>query len=261
VELSTEQRTRIRDALSANRDVPRVDRVDFDLTVGTVVPNTVRFAPVPEALIAIHPEWRGYEYFVVRDEVVILSPEHRILATVPVGTSSAGIENRGGFANRGVAFNGSAAEIREVQMALVREGFDVGEVDGVMGPRTTEALIAFQRRHGFQATGHIDEQTFAALRVNAGGNVGGNNPPATTGQGNRSQQPSGNGPGNAREPASGGHEPLANEPANRKQDGQQGANPPATTGQGSGQNRNNPSANPPQAGRAPERAPEKNQQR
>jgi hypothetical protein len=55
--------TRVRDA-----------KVDFDLSVGTAVPHSVRFVPVPNTIVAIEPSWRGYDYFMVGDQIVIVDP-------------------------------------------------------------------------------------------------------------------------------------------------------------------------------------------
>jgi localization factor PodJL len=43
-----------------------------------------------------------------------------------------------------------------VQSLLASRGYDVGPVDGLMGPRTREAVIAFQRDSGVPQTGVID---------------------------------------------------------------------------------------------------------
>jgi hypothetical protein len=86
----------------------------------------VRFVEVPEPLFAIYPQWRGDHYFVAENDIVILDSGHRIVATVPMGTTSAQFGN-----GSGSAMNLSSTEIREVQTELTREGFAV-EVDGVM---------------------------------------------------------------------------------------------------------------------------------
>jgi hypothetical protein len=57
----------------------------------------------------------------------------------------------------------SRDELRQVQMFLKEKGFDVGTVDGVLGPRTRNALLAFQRRQGLEVTGKIDQPTMTAL--------------------------------------------------------------------------------------------------
>ena len=56
--------------------------VNFDIKIGTVVPRTVRVAPLPPTLITIEPEWRGYMYFVYNDEIIVVNP--RTLAIVAV---------------------------------------------------------------------------------------------------------------------------------------------------------------------------------
>jgi hypothetical protein len=39
---------------------------------------------VPTVLINIHPQWRGFFYFVVGDEIIIVDRNHRIVAVVAV---------------------------------------------------------------------------------------------------------------------------------------------------------------------------------
>jgi Protein of unknown function (DUF1236) len=74
VNITSEKRTQIHQAFIKERSAPRVDRVDFDLSVGTAVPRTVRFLPVPTTIVAIEPSWRGYDYFMVADQIVIVDP-------------------------------------------------------------------------------------------------------------------------------------------------------------------------------------------
>jgi hypothetical protein len=74
VNVTPEKRTQIHQVFIKERSAPRVDRVDFDLSVGTGVPRSVRFIPVPKTIIAIQPSWRGYDYFMVGDQIVIVDP-------------------------------------------------------------------------------------------------------------------------------------------------------------------------------------------
>jgi hypothetical protein len=85
VRLTDEQRTRIRNSVIQAAGAPRVGRVDFDVTVGTAIPRgRIHVIPVPETLVRIEPRWRGFEYFVYEDEVVIVNPrDMRIVAVVP----------------------------------------------------------------------------------------------------------------------------------------------------------------------------------
>lgn len=81
-QLTTEQRTEVREKVLAN--APRENNVSFSINVGTVVPRTTHVAVVPETLIRIHPEWRSHKFFVVRDEIIIVDDNFRIIAVLPV---------------------------------------------------------------------------------------------------------------------------------------------------------------------------------
>lgn len=52
---------------------------------------------------------------------------------------------------------------RAVQQALTREGARGIVADGKFGPRSKDALRAYQRRKGLEASGEVDEATFRAL--------------------------------------------------------------------------------------------------
>jgi peptidoglycan hydrolase-like protein with peptidoglycan-binding domain len=112
----------------------------------------VHVVTVPDVLIEIHPEWRGHQYFVARDEIVIVDSGHRIIATLPLGSSSsAQMEgSRGGGTQSATEteINLSSDEIRHMQIVLKEKGFDIGEPDGIFGPKTRQALILFQERNG-----------------------------------------------------------------------------------------------------------------
>jgi hypothetical protein len=86
VKLTDEQRSRIRTTVIGAGGASRVTSVNFDITVGTVVPRgSVEIVPVPDTLVEIEPESRGFLYFVYEDEVVIVSPDDmRIVAVVAV---------------------------------------------------------------------------------------------------------------------------------------------------------------------------------
>src|SRR5437764_239021 len=176
VTLNAQQRTTIRQTVLAGSNVPRVNNVNFALSVGTVVPTSVRFVDVPPALIEINSAWRGHQYFVVRDDIVIVDHSRKIVAVVPVGSGGGASLGGGGAA----ALKLSPDQIREIQIVLNERGFNVGRPDGHLGKRTIEALTTFQRQQGFQATGRIDSQTVSALGLsNKIGAQGG----ATSGQG------------------------------------------------------------------------------
>ena len=85
VDLSPEQRTRIHEVIVKERSAPRVANVNFSLEVGTRVPRTVRLVRLPSTIVEIEPEWRGFEYFLVGDDIVVVDPRRmEIIAVIPV---------------------------------------------------------------------------------------------------------------------------------------------------------------------------------
>jgi len=85
VTFSTEQRTRIRETVLKERNAPRAGKVDFSIREGTVIPRTVRVVEIPDVIVEIHPEWRGFKYFLVNEELVVVDPDTlRIVAVIDV---------------------------------------------------------------------------------------------------------------------------------------------------------------------------------
>ena len=62
---------------------------------------------------------------------------------------------------------GTAAVLR-AQVLLERAHFSPGELDARMGSNTRRAIAGFQRLHGLEDTGELDEPTWAALNADAG---------------------------------------------------------------------------------------------
>ena len=58
----------------------------------------------------------------------------------------------------------SRAERREVQQRLLEKGFDIGEVDGMIGSKTREAIKAFQQQNGLAVDGRAGQRVLNALR-------------------------------------------------------------------------------------------------
>jgi hypothetical protein len=54
--------------------------------------------------------------------------------------------------------------IRKIQQALQDAGFNPGPADGMMGPRTQNALVAFQNQHSL-VTGRITKETLRELNI------------------------------------------------------------------------------------------------
>jgi hypothetical protein len=74
-QVTSEQRTRIRETIIKTGNAPRVTNVNFSLTVGTVVPRTVTVVVLPTTVVKIYPAWRGYKYFLVGDQIIIVEPD------------------------------------------------------------------------------------------------------------------------------------------------------------------------------------------
>jgi hypothetical protein len=72
--LSTEQRTKITSVIR-NQHVSSVNNANFSVSVGTRVPREgVEFHTLPTEVVSIYPEWRGYKFIVVHDEIVVIDP-------------------------------------------------------------------------------------------------------------------------------------------------------------------------------------------
>jgi hypothetical protein len=71
--LSTEQRTKITSVIK-NQHVTSVNNVNFNVSVGTRVPHDIAFHPLPADVVTIYPEWRGYNFILVRDDIVVIDP-------------------------------------------------------------------------------------------------------------------------------------------------------------------------------------------
>jgi hypothetical protein len=71
--LSTEQRTKITTVIKSQNVRPATN-VNFSISVGTRVPRNVGFHPLPAEIVTIYPEWRGYEFFLVNNQIVVVNP-------------------------------------------------------------------------------------------------------------------------------------------------------------------------------------------
>jgi hypothetical protein len=60
--------------------IEEVAHVNFNLSIGTVVPAGVRYHPMPSRIVEIYPEWRGYELILVQGKYIVLRPHtHEIV--------------------------------------------------------------------------------------------------------------------------------------------------------------------------------------
>jgi peptidoglycan hydrolase-like protein with peptidoglycan-binding domain len=217
------------------RNVPRVDHVNFAVHTGAIIPRSVNIVAISTfpVLIETFPQYRDYSFFVVEDEIVFVDRGHKVVDVVPVGPRT---RFSRASSSTAVAVNLSEPEIREVQLVLVQRGFLHGRVTGVWGPETHEALIAFQRKEGFSATGSIDTRTVGALglsgkvKAQESSSTQGSSSTTTAGQG-QSGQPNTSGQAPAQNNATG---QTGTQNPSDKQSSSGQTNPPSTTGQGTG---------------------------
>jgi hypothetical protein len=77
--LSSEQRSKITTIFKHHRVAPA--HLNVSVRVGTRVPESVHFYPLPLEVVDIYPEWRGYDYILVGDEILVIDPRtHEIVA-------------------------------------------------------------------------------------------------------------------------------------------------------------------------------------
>jgi hypothetical protein len=80
--LSTEQHAKIRDTLRVEKS-ERLTSVPFSTKVGEAVPGTVHLYVLPVSIMEYAPQYRGYEYILVGDEILIVDPRTmRIVAVI-----------------------------------------------------------------------------------------------------------------------------------------------------------------------------------
>jgi hypothetical protein len=78
VKLTAEQRTKITAIIQQHKVEPA--RLNVRVSVGTRVPDSVHFYPLPAQVFVVYPEWRGYDYILVDDRILVINPRtHRIV--------------------------------------------------------------------------------------------------------------------------------------------------------------------------------------
>ena len=74
VNLTTEQKTKVRTVIKEKVHAQPLTNVNFSISVGTRVPRDVRFYPVPVEVVEIYPAWRGFNFVLVNEQIVIIEP-------------------------------------------------------------------------------------------------------------------------------------------------------------------------------------------
>jgi Protein of unknown function (DUF1236) len=77
--LTSEQHTKITGIIRQHKVAPT--QLNVSVRVGTRIPDSVHFYPLPPEVFVIYPEWRGYDYIMVGDEILVIDPStHQIVA-------------------------------------------------------------------------------------------------------------------------------------------------------------------------------------
>lgn len=80
--LTGEQRNKIKTNIRQT-NVKRERNVNFNISVGTAIPRTVTLHALPPTVIEVYPQWRGYRFVWVEDEIIIIEPDtYRIVAVI-----------------------------------------------------------------------------------------------------------------------------------------------------------------------------------
>jgi len=80
--LSAEHHAKVWEAIRGEKAAPFTG-ARFSMSVGEAVPQAVRLNRLPTRVIEFAPQYRGYEYVQVGDEILIVDPRtHRIVAVI-----------------------------------------------------------------------------------------------------------------------------------------------------------------------------------
>lgn len=74
VQLSQTQRTKI-ETIVGKSSAARVSHVNFDVSVGVKIPSDVHVEVLPTEVVEIVPQFRGYDYIIVGDNILIIDPD------------------------------------------------------------------------------------------------------------------------------------------------------------------------------------------
>jgi len=83
ITLNEQQNTRVATAIR-QANVRPLTNVNFSIAVGTTIPADIQVNSLPAALVEVVPQYRGFNFVVVEQEVLIIDPTSRaIVAVIP----------------------------------------------------------------------------------------------------------------------------------------------------------------------------------
>jgi hypothetical protein len=75
VQLSQSQRTRIHSILGKSEAASVRTNVNFNIAVGVAIPRDVHVEVLPEDVVEVVPQYEGYDYIIVGDQILIIDPD------------------------------------------------------------------------------------------------------------------------------------------------------------------------------------------
>ena len=112
--LSDTDRTKVFSTLKSDRQAAN-QRIDIQVNVGTRLPPRIHARPLPRTVVDVLPQYRGYEYVTVRDEIFIVRPGTReVVDVIREGGASS-------FASRSTSGSRSTVQLTEQQRVMLRE--------------------------------------------------------------------------------------------------------------------------------------------
>jgi hypothetical protein len=180
--LSAAQRSAVWNDLS--KQATNQNATGLDATTGTFVPNAVKTEPIPGEVTADNPSLRLYNFAMVDHKLVIVDPSNKVIVDVlspqaqqsqaqnpnnqqsqPNNTNKSA-NNQSSNERTILPATLSRSDVRQIQQALDKNGFQVGRVDGRWGPKTSNAVRQFQQSKKLQAKGQLNQQTLSDLGLN-----------------------------------------------------------------------------------------------
>jgi hypothetical protein len=84
INLSSQQRTQIKQVVVRHSDIPHVNDVNVNIAVGAALPSTVALIDVPEDVVTVFPRFRRHKIVIIKNQIVIVEPSSlKIVAVLP----------------------------------------------------------------------------------------------------------------------------------------------------------------------------------
>ncbi len=81
-DVTVEQQTEIRTAVTELAVEP-VGEVDFDISIGVTVPDTITLHPLPARVVQVLPDFEGFLFFLLPDgRIVIVDPDSLVIVFI-----------------------------------------------------------------------------------------------------------------------------------------------------------------------------------